>query len=141
MRCVAVLFILVAVPATGSAQYAAPVALALHSSRAMDSPTAIHGDKPVSSTHAFMVASRSAVMDTSSGQGSQQTLTGLAIGMSVGVGATIFLVKHCERTSARNEGPPCAVGYVVLGVPIVLASGLIGALIGSRQGKRNATGL
>jgi hypothetical protein len=136
VRYVAALFILFALPATGSAQYADPVALALHS-HGLGSPSLIRGDKQVRGAHQSSVAFRSAVIDSLSGHGSQQTLTGLAIGMSVGVGATIFLVKHCERTSTNNEGPPCAVGYAVPGVPIVVGTGLIGAIIGSKQPKRN----
>jgi hypothetical protein len=139
VRYVAALFILFALPVRVSAQYADPVALTAHS-RGLGSPPAIRGDKQVTSAHVSSAARRSAALDSLSGHNSQQTLAGLAIGMSVGVATTIFLVKHCERTSTNNEGPPCAVGYVVPGVPIVAASGLIGAIIGSKQPKSNGIG-
>jgi hypothetical protein len=53
------------------------------------------------------------------------------IGAFTGVLATVLVVHHCEaHDPSHGDGPPCAIGYAIIGPPAILLGTMLGVVIG-----------
>lgn len=61
---------------------------------------------------------------------------GVIVGALAGAVATGIVVNHCKYTAQSADGPPCEVGYLIVGIPAIVGGGAIGGLIAGVTGRR-----